>query len=193
MRVFLRFIFFITLTSLTFIVGVDGVSSQEAKPVALRAVFEDVLIFRIQSRNLFLSDLKTYADSLVAFHCLFPKAQVLKFSNLSKEKIKKLQTMAPGNASGEAAFFDDFRKLIALQIFHNSQSLSLESDFDLGLQLSKCQVGRYSSWDNELKSLVQAELVMIQGLRDKGAKEQTSFLNSLRESLDQSVDFESFL
>jgi hypothetical protein len=124
---------------------------------------EDVLVFRVQTRLVFLSDLKSYLSHLKDFHCLFPEANLLKMADISFDKVAEVQGLTVGEVQQSPVLIKKVMRLVLTQVYTNSLSLSLERDFDLGLPLKKCGLGRFGSWNNELKSLVQAELYMRLG------------------------------
>lgn len=152
-------------------------------------LMEDVMVFRLQSKSLFLSDLKNYSHQLKNFDCLYPQSQFFRLSQLSPSKIDKLLSLSLKDAKNEKSLLQTFRRSITLQIINNAQSLSVDRGFDKNLERRKCGVGRYLSWDNELKSLVQAEIFLLEMV----ANSQKQELESLSKSLDTAVDFEDFL
>ena len=162
----------------------------EQKP---KSVFEDVLVMRLQSKNLFLSDLKTYAQSVKTFQCLYPQAQILKLTKANQDQLQKLLSLKSQEVSENAELITVFRRLLSIQILNNAQNFSVAADFDLSLKRSSCGVGRFSTWDNELKSLVQAELVMRQSLEQMNEAEKKSFQSSFEQTVDQAINFENYL
>lgn len=167
--------------------------AQTQPPAQTKIVFEDVLVMRLQSKNLFLSDLKSYAQSVKTFQCLYPQAQILRLTKVSSDQLQKLLNLKAQKVSQNLELITIFRRLLSLQILNNAQSFSAEADFDLLLNRSRCGVGRFSSWDNELKSLVQAELVMRESLEKMNEAQKKSFQNSFEQSMDQAINFENYL
>lgn len=153
---------------------------------------EDVLAFRVQTRQVFLSNLKVYLTHLKDFHCLFPDSRLLKISGANYKDVVSVQNKSVSDVQKSPEQVEKLMNLILSQVYTNSLQLSLERNFDLGLPLEKCKLGRFGSWNNELKSLVQAELYMREG-----SERPSRFTQKARQRyyqmIDEKMDYEFYL
>lgn len=177
------------MVALALSLGVSGhLSSQENSKV----IQEDILVFRVQSRQVFLSNLKVYLTHLKDLHCLFPDSRLLKISETDYGQVVSIQNQSVGQVQKAPENARQLMRLILAQVYTNSLKLSLERDFDLKLPLDKCGLGRFGSWNNELKSLVQAELYMREG-----SERPSSFQKKARQryfqTIDEKMDYEFYL
>jgi|GEM_PF-7091170 len=179
-----RHILFIVVTCFSLFASLSTYSQDKQETLK-----EDVLVFRVQTRLVFLSDLKSYLSHLKDFHCLFSDANLLKMAAISVDQALEVQNLSVGEVQQSPQLIKKIMRLILTQVYTNSLSLSLERDFDLGLPLDKCGLGRFGSWNNELKSLVQAELYMRRG-KEKPSKYNQAARQNYYQMLDDKMDYE---
>jgi hypothetical protein len=108
---------------------------------------------------------------------------------ISVDQALEVQNLSVGEVQQSPQLIKKIMRLILTQVYTNSLSLSLERDFDLGLPLDKCGLGRFGSWNNELKSLVQAELYMRRG-KEKPSKYNQAARQNYYQMLDDKMDYE---
>lgn len=157
-----------------------------------RVLKEDVLVFRVQTRHVFLGQLKTYLNHLQSFHCLFPESHLLKLAEVNYADALQVQKKSVAQMQEQSGAAKNLMKLVLAQVYFNSLELSLERNFDLELALDKCNLGRFGTWNNELKSLVQAELYLRYG-EERPKSIGPKIRESYYQDIDAKMDYEFYL
>lgn len=159
---------------------------------AHKVFFEDFLVSRIQSRQIMFTQLNTYQKHLKKFTCLFDQSHILNLAQLTPAQVSELGELEASKAKEKPEFLKKFIRVILLQVYNNSMQLELGADFDLQFPLKKCDLGRFASWDNELKSLVQAELY-LRNLKSGAFVVNKSTRKTYFEQVEEKIDYEFFL
>lgn len=173
----------------------QGPQNSQEEPEAQETVQllkEDVLVFRVQTRQVFFENLKSYLSHLKDFKCLFPEPRLLSLAEVDLGRALSLREQSVGAVQKSPEVVKSLMRAILAQVYSNSLTLSLERDFDLSLPLQKCGLGRFGSWNNELKSLVQAELYLRQG-DEKPSKIDAAARMLYYQNIDQKMDYEFYL
>lgn len=174
------------------LLGGPDLKAQQKPQVSKEVMKEDILVFRVQTRQVFFSNLKVYLSHLDDFNCLFPQAKLLKLSGVDYKQLEILKKQSIADVQQFSETYKKLMHLILAQVYTNSLKLSLERDFDLKLALDKCGLKRFGSWDNELKSLVQAELYMRQG-DERPTRFDSESRQRHYQKIDQKMDYEFYL
>lgn len=124
-----------------------------------RVILSDQLLFRLNNRAIFFLDIIDYAAQLKTFSCLYPKSTLLNYDQLQSTDWDQFKKIAPNSdLNPHRELILKLKSLLMRQIYANAQSMSVEKDFERKLPLSRCSVGPFATWPEELQSLVQAEL-----------------------------------
>lgn len=145
-------------------------------------LFSDAVLFRLQNRTVFLTDLAPYQTHLKSFRCLYNRSELLSLSGLNMEKFGSLALKSTKELT-ETKLLEQVKMNLKIQIYNNTQSLSVPAGFENELPLSKCGVKDYSSWPDELKSLVQAELVLRKA-ELKTARDREQYLEKVKKVIE---------
>jgi len=161
-----------------FVILLGPVGTAPAKEL----LFSDAVLFRLQNRTVFLTDLIPYQNHLKTFRCLYTRSELLALSGLNMESFGALELKKASELT-DANLLEQVKMNLKIQIYNNTQPLSVAAGFENELPLTQCGVKDYSSWPDELKSLVQAELV-LRSAELKTQKDRTHYLDKVKKVIE---------
>jgi hypothetical protein len=126
--------------------------------------YEDMALFRIQKKTVFYSDLKVYIKEFKAFRCLQKNSRILSNLKLDSKSIGNIPRLRSNYKSikKNGEFVYSLIKLIKMQIFSSRYNVSVSSKMLENIKTRRCGVAKFSTWSNELKSLFQMELYILE-------------------------------
>jgi hypothetical protein len=156
--------------------------------------YEDVALFRIQKKTVFFSDLRIYLKEYNSFRCLQRNSRILSNLKLDFKSIDKVPRLEPNYKSINLHknFLNGVIKLIKMQVFSSRHNVSVSSKLLAHMNTKKCGLPKFSKWSNELKSLLQMELYVLERfpLNNKNDyKELNLFIDSVNDKVKHAVYF----
>jgi len=127
-----------------------------------KIVFSDQAVFKVEEKVYLLSDIVKFNKSFSIFRCLLPHSMMLQVLDLdlkSLEIIPKYDGLRDLDLKEESLYLQRLLKLMKLNIFIGRQNITADQALITGLKPENCSatLGKFESWDKDLKSLFTLE------------------------------------
>ncbi len=161
---------------------------------AEKILYQDRVLFKVNKKTVFLTDFKIYMKEYELFKCLQENSQVLKVLKLNDHLTLPKLLFKKKNSLPEIEkkHIQKLIKLIKLQVFSSRYKATLGADFLKALPQKKCQAPPFSDWGQELKSLFQMELYVLERFpqgKGRAPKELELFLQSVDKKIEHTSYF----
>ena len=155
-------------------------------------VHKDLAIFKIQKKSVFYSDLKKYTKNLRKFRCLRRNSAILDVLKLNKRKLPRLPKLQAKYQSLQnyQVYLQNIIKLIKMQVFTSRYSISVSQKEISKMPIKRCGIPQFSKWSQELKSLFQMDLYLMERFpkeNKKDIKELKLFVDSVNNKIDHVI------
>jgi hypothetical protein len=162
--------------------------------MADKVQIHDMALFRIQKKTVFYSDLKIYLKEYKAFRCVQRDSRILTNLNLDSKSINKIPNVRPSykSISRNKIFLNNVIKLIKMQVFSSRYNVSVSSKLLARIKTKRCGLPQFAKWSNELKSLFQMELYVLERfpIKMKGEdKELNLFIDTVNNKVKHATYF----
>jgi hypothetical protein len=155
---------------------------------------KDVAVFRIQKKTIFFSDLEVYLKEFKKFRCLYKHSRILNSLKLDYKNLNKIPKIRASYNSidRQKIFVNNVIRLIKMQVFASRYKVNVSSKQIASIKTMQCEAAHFKTWSNELKSLLQMELYILERFpitRQSDNKELDQFIESVDKKIKHAVFF----
>lgn len=149
---------------------------------------QDMALFKIQKKTIFFSDIKVYLKEFKTFRCLHSHSRILNSLKLNTKNLKNIPKLRSNYKSIEKQkpFITNVIKLIKMQVFSSRYKVNVSSKQIANIRTKKCGAPKFKNWSNELKSLFQMELYILERF-PVTSQTDSDELNQFLESVDKKI------
>jgi hypothetical protein len=151
-------------------------------------------VMKIDNNPILLSDFKRFLKDLRAFRCLFGKSTALNSLGLDRKNYRRYPSFKMSKISLEKdrEFIRRVIRLIKTQVYSSQFKLSVDGSDIRNLEKKRCLKGHFSSWSNDVRSLILVEFYLKERFLDQNRENFKKDISSFIDSIDKKISHDLY-